>query len=87
MDEKIKARLRVVSCNIAKHGSREDEVVEVKATGGWYAEGTQGGTKYPASLHITTYPGCGAIPVIGDYIMITVEQSTDQSLRGESVAT
>lgn len=47
------------------------EVVEVKATGVW------GEYNWPMSLHITVPPGCGAIPVFGDDIKVTVERALD----------
>lgn len=83
MDEKITAVLRVTGCTIDDRGSLTarqaasipGEVVEMKASGYWVPEYTQGAPKYPASLHITVYPGCGAIPVVGDHIKVTVERA------------
>lgn len=75
MDQKITAELRVIGCAIKPFAYGEDvgEVVVVKAEGEWLSEFPPH-PKYPVSLHITVYPGCGAIPVTGDKIRITVEQ-------------
>jgi hypothetical protein len=86
MDETIKTKLRVTSCSISPPKTKviyraatieeepksvdEVETMEIKALGNWNSE--MGGTKYPVSLHLTAYPGCGVIPVIGDDIEITL---------------
>ena len=78
-DEKIVTNLRVKSCVIKSFAydvDRIGEVVEVKAEGLWAStEQLQPSTTdLPISLHITVYPGCGAIPWIGDNIQITIER-------------
>jgi hypothetical protein len=55
------------------------EVVEVRAVGEW------GEQHFPVSLFITVYPGCGAIPVTGDHIAITVEQAQYPLTGGASL--
>lgn len=58
------------------------ETVEVRATGSWNPEDEdEYGVfhlprkgPYPMSLHIIVYPGCGAIPVIGDKIKVTIDR-------------
>ena len=77
MDDVINARLRVVSCAIAgglSAGSQAAEVVQVKAVGEWAPETIAPAILYPISLHLTVYPGCGAIPVIGDEIRIAISR-------------
>jgi hypothetical protein len=64
------------------------EVIEVKAVGVWGhpgefvgcqshtdQPGASGLPGWPVSLHITVPPGCGAIPVFGDDIQITVTRA------------
>lgn len=75
MDEKVTAYLRVTSCSIISKTSKNGDVLEIKANGMWLSE-AEGDTDptYPLSLHMTAYPGCGVIPVVGDNIKITVER-------------
>ena len=84
MDEKIVATLRVKSCVIKRStyvdgnlGQTTGEILEVKAEGLWNPSESEKAvfkTDYPVSLHVAIYPGCGAIPMIGDNIKITVER-------------
>jgi hypothetical protein len=55
------------------------EVIEVRAVGEW------GEQRFPVSLFITTMAGCGAIPVTGDHIAITVEQAQYPLTGGASL--
>jgi hypothetical protein len=86
-DERVEARLRVVSetirrwdythCKPADGPTQSDhigEVLEVKAIGEWRSLDEDGPHTFPVSLHITVYPGCGVIPVIGDHICVTIER-------------
>jgi hypothetical protein len=75
MDQVITAELRVTSLvvkSVDVGSFDEHEVLEAKATGTWTSEK---GQEYPASLHITVYPGAGAIPVIGDNIKVMIAQA------------
>lgn len=89
MDEKIVTSLRVKSCVIKRAeyvdgqlGKIEGEVLEVRAEGLWAPQVPEGSksvafnTDYPVSLHLTVYPGCGVVPVIGDSMVITVERAS-----------
>ena len=71
--ETIITNLRVVSEAVKPFSYFPDqpsgEVIEVKATGVWGEHG------YPVSLHITVMPGCGAIPLFGDELKITIERA------------
>jgi hypothetical protein len=74
--EKITTELRVVSCVIKPFmygGERMGEAMEVRASGFWEPSDSSDGP-YPASLHITVYPGCGVVPMIGDSVKITIER-------------
>jgi hypothetical protein len=84
-DEKIEVVLRVKSCVIKPwQYNRLDppgECLEIKAEGGWVPTAdvvTGPGGELPVSLHITVYPGCGVVPVIGDCVQITVERLAGQ---------
>lgn len=86
MDEKIVAKLRVTSCAInepkpnravaSTPGDPRGETVEIRASGHWASQENKTALDimYPLSLHMTVYPGCGAIPVIGDDVLITIER-------------
>jgi hypothetical protein len=81
--EKITAELRVTNLNVKpftyKVEGMEDqggESVELRAFGYW--EETREGERqqvYPVSLHLTTYPGHGIVPALGDTVIITVQRS------------
>ena len=73
MDEKLTARLRVISCTIRQDSTLDrspGEKLEVKASGLWKSE--NGKDSYPVSVHLTVYPGCPAIPAIGDDIEVVI---------------
>jgi hypothetical protein len=74
MSDRIAAELKVTSCAVKAYplvGVQDAEVIEIKAQGEW----KEGDYKYPISLHVTTYPGMGVIPPIGDTIRVTVERT------------
>ena len=88
-DEKIETELRVKSCTIkpfdySRPGAEQmptGEVLEIRAEGMWHPKDFDFISKespsypcYPVSLHFTVYPGCGVVPVIGDYIQIAIER-------------
>lgn len=62
------------------------EVVELKASGTWTgvevdddldSSGTTGVSHshdFPVSLHVTMYPGCPVLPVLGDRVRVTIER-------------
>lgn len=77
--DKLTAEIRVVSLKVLpfsyKDGKGEmvgGEVLEMKATGFWVDEEKN---HYPASLHVSVYPGHGVVPAIGDNVKISVERS------------
>ena len=79
--EKITADLRVTTLKVQpfayKDGKGEmvgGESLEMRASGFWVYDPT--GDHFPASLHVTVYPGHGVIPAIGDCVKITVERSS-----------
>ena len=53
------------------------EAMEVRAVGEWECLDADEVTKlkFPMSLHVTVYPGCGAIPVTGNHIKVSFEQA------------
>lgn len=77
MDETITANLRVVGCQIkdAVESLKTGERLHVKAEGTWRSEGEGCNRQdYAISVHFLAYPGCGAVPVIGDDIEITIKR-------------
>jgi hypothetical protein len=83
----IKPPIRVLlGAKFAKPKLGDSEVLEMRASGLWcsgfdVAAGenesshyVEGSIEYPVSLHITMYPGCPAIPVVGDNIRVTIER-------------
>lgn len=74
--EKIVARLRVERMEIEDRQVIGDQVVNIRANGRWdNQERLPNGilVEYPISVHLSTFPGCGAVPVMGDKIQITIE--------------
>ena len=62
---------------IAPEGSTTGEVVEIRASGEW----SDGKYNYPISIHLTTYPGCGVVPFMGDNLKITLEREYTKVLH------
>jgi hypothetical protein len=97
--EKITASLRVTSCVVKPFAYGKDqanigEAVEIKATGTWDSDSqapnqaSDNNAHFPMSLHMTVYPGCGVIPVIGDHVIVTVERPAPTfSFSGDSHST
>ena len=81
---KIVAYLKVTSQSIKRRFTPEqqiptevEEVVEYKAFGLWDE------SEYPISIHITTFPGCGAIPLCGDRMKVTIERDAYRHMPPE----
>jgi hypothetical protein len=70
--EKITAELRVLGLKVQPFTDVQGETLELRAYGFWKDEQ---GNEYPVSLHLTTYPGHGVVPHIGDDVSISVERS------------
>ncbi|MFL6427896.1 MAG: hypothetical protein ACJ71S_06600 [Acidobacteriaceae bacterium] len=77
--EKITTELRVTTLKVQpfayKDGKGEmvgGESLEMRAAGFWVDDN---GDHFPASLHVTVYPGHGIVPAIGDCVSISVERS------------
>jgi hypothetical protein len=77
--EKVTAEIRVTGLKVQpfayKDGKGEmvgGESLEMRAAGFWVDERT--GDHFPASLHMTVYPGHGVVPAIGDCVKISVER-------------
>lgn len=79
MENIISTEIRVTSLKIQpfayKDGKGEmvgGESMEMRAEGFWVSEN---GDHFPASLHLTAYPGHGVIPAIGDCVSISVQRT------------
>ena len=83
LDGKIVARLRVTECKISpfEYDNKQNdkvmgEVMQVRASGYWASETDDApAQKFPASLHVTVYPGCEAVPLMGDIMKVTIERA------------
>jgi hypothetical protein len=72
VDQTVTTNLRVVNAQIKGQTPEGGDVLEIRAIGEWISE--DGHSKYPLSIHIGTYPGCGLIPHVGDHIKVIIER-------------